>query len=52
MSKKKPYRKGRKRKAKPEDPTMPDPRAMEKMTADLGRMLSDQEFDSIDEAKA
>jgi tetratricopeptide (TPR) repeat protein len=52
MSKKKPYRKRRKRKAKPEDPTMPDPRAMEKMTADLGRMLSDQEFDSIDEAKA
>ncbi len=31
---------------------MPDPRAMEKITADLSRMLSDQDFNSIDEAKA
>jgi len=31
---------------------MLDPRAMEKITADLGRMLGEQEFDTIDEAKA
>jgi tetratricopeptide (TPR) repeat protein len=52
MSKKKPYRKRRKGKAKQEEPAMPDPRAMERITADLSRMLSDQEFNSIDEAKA
>jgi hypothetical protein len=52
VSKKKPYRKGRKRKAKPEKPAMPDPRAMEKLTADISHILSEQDFESMDEAKA
>jgi tetratricopeptide (TPR) repeat protein len=52
MSKKKPNRKRRKGKAKQEEPPMPDPRAMEKMTADLTRMMRDQEFKSIDEAQS
>ena len=30
----------------------PDPRAMERMTARIGRILDDQEFESIDEANA
>lgn len=31
---------------------MPDPRAMERMTADLGRLLGEQDFKTIEEAEA
>jgi tetratricopeptide (TPR) repeat protein len=33
-------------------PSMMDPRAMEKIMADLGRILSEKDFESIDEANA
>ena len=49
---KKPYRKGRKRKAKKDTAPMPDRRGMEKMMADIGRLLEEHEFESIDEANA
>jgi tetratricopeptide (TPR) repeat protein len=51
MSKKKPQRRRRQKKASQEEPAIFDPRLMEKMTADLQRLLSEQEFETIDEAK-
>jgi tetratricopeptide (TPR) repeat protein len=49
MSKKKPFRKNRKGKPKK---TIPDPRGVEKTTADLTRLLAEQQFQSMDEANA
>ena len=50
MSKKRPYKKRRKRKPEKEPVEMPLPGASDKMMADIGRLLSQQEFGSIDEA--
>lgn len=52
MMSKKSYRKGRKRSAKKGTASPPDPRGMEKMLADISRLLEEQEFESIDEANA
>ena len=52
MSNKKPQKRRPKKKASQEEPAIFDPRLMEKMTADLQRLLSEQEFETIDEAKA
>ncbi|MGB3716970.1 MAG: hypothetical protein WA996_21320 [Candidatus Promineifilaceae bacterium] len=52
MSKKRSRRSRRKRKAPDEKLAIPDPRAMEKLTADISHILSEQEFESMDEAKA
>ena len=49
---KKPYRKRRKRGAKKDATPLPDRLGMEKMMADLGRLLEEQEFESTDEANA
>jgi tetratricopeptide (TPR) repeat protein len=38
--------------AQPESMAFPDRRAMERAMADIGRLLEEQEFDSIDEANA
>lgn len=53
MSKKRLPRKksGKKKKAMPSD-SFPDRRAMDKMMADVTRLLQDQEFDSIDDVNA
>lgn len=52
MSKKRSKRKGGKKKAAHDEPVNFDPRQMEEMTADLHRLLEEQDFETIDEAKA
>lgn len=49
---KKPQRKRRKRQPKKEEAPMPDRRGMEKTLADIGRLLEEQGFESIDDANA
>ncbi len=49
---KKPNRKRRRRNARKPDAPLPDRRGMEKMMADLGRLMEQQGFESIDEANA
>ena len=36
----------------PDLTALPDPRAMERMSANIGKLLEDQQFDSIEEAQA
>lgn len=36
----------------PDLSALPDPRAMERMTAEIGRLLDEQDFDSMEEAQA
>src|SRR5215208_7825124 len=36
----------------PDLTVLPDPRAMERMSANIGKLLEEQEFDSIEEAQA
>lgn len=50
--KKKSYRKRRKGGAKKDAGPLPDQRGMEKMMEDIGRLLGEQEFESIDETNA
>jgi tetratricopeptide (TPR) repeat protein len=53
MSKKRPpRRRAKKGKPKKKATAMPDPRSMEKTMAELGRLLSEQEFESTDEVNA
>ncbi len=49
---KKPNRRRRRRNAGKPDAPLPDRRGMEKMMADLGRLMEQQGFESIDEANA
>lgn len=49
---KKPYRKRRKSKKPKKETPQPDRRGMDKMMDDLGRLLEDKEFDSIDDINA
>lgn len=52
MSKKQSNRKSGKKKETRDESVVFDPRQMEEMTADFHRLLADQEFETIDEAKA
>lgn len=53
MSKKRTHKKRRLRKSKKTQPNpMPDRRSMDKMMADIGRLLESQEFEDIDEVNA
>lgn len=49
---KKPYRRRRKDDSKNNAAPLPDRRGMDKMMGDIGRLLEEQEFESIDEANA
>jgi ST7 protein len=44
--------KRRESKEVPDLSALPDPRAMERMSANIGKLLEEQEFDSIEEAQA